>query len=218
MIFAPLSLGKAQFFLQNPLIFCHQTGLTASPELSQTEWNDGFCKSKAFIMKRRVQKANVKMTSYIVTWTTVSWLDSSLNVWAELSANKALEWETTLRWTACGPVQRWTHLLVSSSCWIFLCSSRLLALHTDILQKYKTFQRTIERCSLTSSPVVVHTTHTILCYCLQGSSWITTYNDGPNLISSKCWANFSSPVSRNHKTFKNHRNSEQNQCAKTRIW
>lgn len=27
-----------------------------------------------------------------------------------------------------------THLLVSSSCWIFLCSSRLLALHADILQ------------------------------------------------------------------------------------
>lgn len=34
-----------------------------------------------------------------------------------------------------------THLLVSSSCWIFLCSSRLLALHTDILPRERERER-----------------------------------------------------------------------------
>lgn len=50
-----------------------------------------------------------------------------------------------------------THLLVSSSCWIFLCSSRLLALHADILQSDRrigwSVRRVVEKKGITKQCV-----------------------------------------------------------------
>lgn len=72
-----------------------------------------------------------------------------------------------------------THLLVSSNWWIFLCSSRLLALHADILQKDKEQSRQREWNRNETRQKTVWN-NTVLARCIISPSF-------PSLPISACW-------------------------------